>query len=90
MAKRTKGGRMSQSELDTRRFHKQIKQLKEYCEEQEIVLHNWNDAEDGEECVASKDEYEIGAYREYIKQDHESYFVKEEDYAEVSEKFIRL
>lgn len=90
MAKRIKGGRMSQSELDTRRFHKQITELKKYCEEQGIVLHNWNDAENDEQCVASSDEYEIGAVREYLNQDHESFFTEEDNYAEVSEKFIRL
>ena len=38
MAKRRANGQMSDSELELRRFHRQVKRVKKYCADQDIEL----------------------------------------------------
>ena len=44
MAKRTKNGNMSVSELETRRYHRSVKRVQRWCEDQDIQLHSWSEA----------------------------------------------
>ena len=90
MAKRTKNGNMSVSELETRRYHRSVKRVQRWCEDQNIKLHSWSEAGENEQCVLSTIDYELGAYREYISEDNESYFVSEEDYQQVSNEALYL
>ena len=50
----------------------------------------WSEAGENEQCVLSTIDYELGAYREYISEDNESYFVSEEDYQQVSNEALYL
>lgn len=90
MAKRRANGQMSYSELELRRFHRQVKRVKEYCDDQDIEMHDWFNAQNGEQCVLSKDEYEIGAYKEYLTNKNEPYFVSEDHFQEVSQEALYL
>ena len=90
MAKRRANGQMSCSELELRRFHRQVRRVKKYCADQDIELHDWLNAQNGEQCVLSKDEYEIGAYKEYLTNKNEPYFVSEDHFQEVSQEALYL
>ncbi len=90
MTKRKENGQMSNEELNLRRFHRSVRRLKKYCEDQDITLHSWLDADNNEQCVLSKDECELGAYKEYLTNDNEPYFVSEEHYSEVSNEALYL
>lgn len=90
MAKRRANGQMSDKELEIRRFHRSVKRLQKYCKDQDIELHSWIDAGNDEQCVLSKDEIELGAYKEYLTDENEPYFVSEEYYQEVSNEALYL
>lgn len=90
MAKRRANGQMSDSELELRRFHRQVKRVKKYCADQNIELHDWLNAQNDEQCVLSKDECELGAYKEYLTNENEPYFVPEDRFQEVSQEALYL
>lgn len=90
MAKRRANGQMSDSELELRKFHRQVKRVKKYCDDQDIELHDWFNAQNDEQCVLSKDEYELGAYKEYLTNENEPYFVPEDRFQEVSQEALYL
>ena len=90
MTTRRKNGQMSDSELELRRFHRSVKRLRKYCDDQDIELHSWIDASNDEQCVLSRDECELGAYKEYITGDNEPYFVPEEYFTEVQNEAMYL
>ncbi len=87
MAKRTKGGRMSQTELDLRRYHKDLRLMKQVCRDSNINLLSHDDALNDDQCILSRDEYEIGAVKEYLTAQNEPYFVHPEQYNEIMTKF---
>lgn len=90
MAKRRANGQMSNRELDQRRFNKQVKRVKKFCEDQDITLHTWDEADGDELCVISTDEYYVGSRRDYLKEDASCYFVAEEFYEDVSREAMYL
>lgn len=87
MAKRTKSGRMSQQELDLRRYHKDVKKVKQVCMDKDKQLLSFDEALNDDKCILSKNEYEIGAVKEYLDNSNEPYFVHEEDYDELIHQF---
>jgi len=80
MAKRRKNGQMSDHELELRRFHKDAKKLKKICDDNNIELLNFEEANSFDICILSKNEYEIGATKEYVSETNEPYFVSEENF----------
>ena len=90
MAKRTIGGRMSNEELELRRYHRTVSRVRSACSDQDVELHSYAEAADDEKCVLSRDEYELGASREYVSTDNESYFVEEQYYQDISDKALYL
>lgn len=90
MTTRRKNGQMSDTELELRRFHRSVRRLQKYCKDQDIELHSWIDADNDEQCVLSKDECELGAYKEYITGVNEPYFVSEEHFEEVQHEAMYL
>lgn len=81
---------MSTDELEIRRYHRSVKRVQSWCKDQDIELHPWSEAGENEQCVLSKVDYELGAYKEYIFEDNESYFVSEEYYQQVSNEALYL
>lgn len=81
---------MSIEELETRRYHRSVKRVKKWCKDQDVELHTWSEASGDEQCVLSKVDYELGAYREYLSEDNESYFVSEDNYQQVSNEALYL
>lgn len=87
MAKRRKNGQMSDEELETRRYHKDVRKLQKVCEDNNIILLYYEDATDDDVCILSNNEYEIGATKEYIIEGSESYFVHEKDFSKTQQLF---
>lgn len=73
-------GRMSDAEKELRRYHRDVKKLKKLCEEHEIVLKSYDEALNDDICVLSKNDYEIGACKEYLDDSNEPYFVHEQEF----------
>lgn len=90
MTTRRKNGQMSNEELELRKFHRSVKRIKRWCEDQDVEIHSYSEASSDEICVASKNEYEISSRRDYLTEDNESYFVPEEDYETVSNEVLYL
>lgn len=82
MAKRRSNGQMSESELETRRFHKEVRDARKACEEMNIALLSFDDALNDDVCVLSMNEYEIGATKQYLDEANEPYFVHEQNFNE--------
>lgn len=90
MTERRKNGQMSDNEIEIRRFHRSVRRLKSWCRDQDINLKSWSEANNEDQCVLSLVDYELGAIREYLPEDNESYFVNEDFYEEVSDEAIYL
>lgn len=75
MAKRRKNGQMSESELELRRFHSDVRKLKKVCKDNDIVLLEFDEALNDDVCILSQSEYEIGCTKEYLSNSLECYFV---------------
>jgi len=87
MAKRKKNGQMSESELDLRRFHKDVRTLKKVCRDNNITLLNYEEAINDDVCILSQSEYEIGATKEYASEGLECYFVHSSDFSKIQQLF---
>ncbi len=85
MTKRKLNGQMSEQELLTRRFHSDVRKIKNACEKQDVTIYDFSTAPEDSICVISSDEYELCAVRRYIFVDNESYFVEEDDYDKVGD-----
>lgn len=76
---------MSMKESMTRRYHADVRKLKEKCKELGINLYPYCEAEDYYYCILSDDEYEIGDIKSHCTWEHENYFVCEDDYLMLQE-----
>lgn len=81
MAKRRKNGQMSESELELRRFHSDVKKLKKVCRDNSIALLEFDEALNDDVCILSRSEYEVGSAKEYLSNSLESYFVHDSDFS---------
>lgn len=81
MAKRKKNGQMSESELELRRFHSDVRKLKKVCRDNNIALLEFDEALNDDVCILSRSEYEIGSAKEYLSNSLESYFVHDSDFS---------
>lgn len=75
MAKRRKNGQMSESELELRRFHSDVRKLKKVCRDNNIELLEFDEALNDDVCILSQSEYEVGSAKEYLSNSLECYFV---------------
>ena len=69
----------SQKELELRRYHAQVRKLRELCNDNNIRLNTYDEADDNMKCVLSKSDYEIGDTKPYCCEENENYFVTESD-----------
>lgn len=69
----------SQKELELRRYHAQVRKLRELCNDNNIRLNTYNEADDNMKCILSKSDYEIGDTKPYCSEENENYFVTESD-----------
>lgn len=69
----------SQKELELRRYHAQVRKLRELCNNNSIRLNTYSEADDSMKCVLSKSDYEIGDTKPYCCAENENYFVTESD-----------
>lgn len=69
----------SQRELELRRYHAQVRKLRELCNDNNIRLNTYNEADDNMKCILSKSDYEIGDTKPYCYEGNENYFVTESD-----------
>lgn len=81
MAKRKKNGQMSESELELRRFHSDVRKLKKVCRDNNIALLEFDEALNDDVCILSRSEYEVGSAKEYLSNSLESYFVHDSDFS---------
>ena len=87
MAKRKKNGQMSESELELRRFHSDVRKLKKVCREHNITLLEFDEAINDDVCILSQSEYEVGSAKEYLSNSLESYFVHDSDFSKTQQLF---
>ena len=87
MAKRRKNGQMSESELELRRFHSDVRKLKKICRDNNIALLEFDEALNDDVCILSRSEYEIGSTKEYLSNSLESYFVHDSDFSRTQQLF---
>jgi len=71
---------LSIKESMTRRYHSDVRKLKEKCKELGINLYPYCEAEDYYYCILSDNEYEIGEIKTHCSIDNENYFVCADDY----------
>lgn len=69
----------SAKELDLRRYHAQVRKLKKLCEDNDVSLFTYDEAEDTMVCILSDSDYELGDTKPYCSKDRENYFVTESD-----------
>lgn len=87
MAKRRKNGQMSESELELRRFHSDVRKLKKVCRDNNVLLLEFDEALNDDVCILSQSEYEIGSVKEYLSNSLESYFVHDSDFSRTQQLF---
>lgn len=87
MAKRRKNGQMSESELELRRFHSDVRKLKKVCRDNNIALLEFDEALNDDVCILSQSEYEVGSAKEYLNNSLESYFVHDSDFSKTQQLF---
>lgn len=90
MTKRRKNGQMSDKELEIRRHHKSLRKLKAYCGDKNVELKDYESAGPDDMCVLSLDDLDLGARRDYLQEDNDSWFVSEDDYETISETALYL
>ena len=90
MAKRRKNGQMSDSELEVRRHHASLRKLKAYCSDANVELKDYKSADPDDMCVLSLEDVDLGARKNYLPEDNDSWFVSEDDYDEVSQTALYL
>ena len=67
----------SAEESAKRAFHRQLHKLERLCGDNNIILCNYEEADDGMICVLSSSEYELGDMKKYCSEENENYFVTE-------------
>lgn len=67
----------SAKELESRRYHAQVRKLKKLCEDNDISLFTYDKAEDTMVCVLSDSDYELGDTKPYCSKENENYFITE-------------
>ena len=72
-----------------RAYHADVRKLKKWCEENEIVLYDFDSASAHFICVLSQNEYSLHERRRDLEQNAESYFLNEEDYDKWCEEYAQ-
>ena len=78
---------MSESELELRRFHSDVRKLKKVCRDNNIALLGFDEALNDDVCILSRSEYEIGSAKEYLSNSLECYFVHDSDFSRTQQLF---
>lgn len=65
------------NEVVKRRFHADLRRLEKLCEDNNIILCNYDEANDEMICILSNNEYNLGMTRHDCSSSDESYFVTE-------------
>lgn len=65
----------SERELITRRFHKDVRCFKEWCDKHGVPYSTFDTAEEEDICVLSRNEYHLHEERKSILEDEEDYFL---------------
>jgi len=78
---------MSQKELEIRRFHSDLRKLKQACVELNLWLKDIGEAQAKNICVISTSDYELGCFRELCVTDNENYFLNMEEYEKLVEVY---
>lgn len=81
---------MSDIELEVRRHHASLRKLKAHCSDVNVVLKNYNSANDDDMCVLSLEDVDLGSRKDYLTTDNDSWFVSEDDYDEISQIALYL
>lgn len=67
----------SAEESAKRAFHRQLHKLERLCGDNNLILCNYEEADDSMICVLSSSEYELGDMKKYCSEENENYFVTE-------------
>ena len=70
----------SERQLFTRRYHSDVRNFKEWCEENAIEYRTYDTAYPNDICVLSMNEYHLHDARNLIYEDAEDYFLNLTDY----------
>lgn len=79
--RRSRRGRVpSINEIETRRYHKDVREMHDKCNLLGIELKTYDSADFGDICVLSRNEFDVGEPRVNLEENNESYFVSCEMY----------
>ena len=67
-------------EMMIRHHHRNVRNLQDWCLENDAEAIPYKDAEEYDICVCSKSEYELHEYRKNCSPENESWFLNQEDY----------
>ena len=70
----------SQRELETRRYHKDVRNFKKWCEDNNVSYYTYENADKDFICVLSRYEFDLNEKRERCSENNEQYFLSLEDY----------
>lgn len=73
----------SAKESMTRKYHRQVRRLKELCRELNIQMRNYANALDDDICILSSNEFEIGEPIKNCDPSNENYFISEDSYEKI-------
>ena len=62
------------------RFKREVRELKQLCEDMSLSLMDYASAQCTDICVLSEDEYEIGSTKSKCNESVQNYFLSEEEY----------
>lgn len=78
---------MPTKELLTRRFHSDVRKLKQRCTELNLWLKDIGEAQVKDICVISTSDYEIGSFREDCSKENENWFLSIKEYERLLETY---
>ena len=76
---------MNIDEKIKRAYNAKIRKIIRWCEENEHILLNYDDANMDDICILSKSEYDLHECKRNIAEDNESYFLTQDSYEEYIE-----
>ena len=71
---------MGEKEMITRRYHAQVRKTLEDLDSKNIEVKTFDEADDTDICILSRNEFDISEMRKNIEENNESYFISIQDY----------
>jgi hypothetical protein len=77
---------MRLSEKIKRAYKAEVRKAKEWCEQKNVMLKTYSEADEYDMCIISNSEYDLHESKNEIAEDNGSYFLNVEDYEKYTEE----